>query len=120
MAICRKMVQPTWDDWLSACPPSVQQLAALVPPDRLYIMWSTGHRVTVEGYSEDGTLAVAILGTYNRVAFERWVFGVPAADLVECDLPHADEEIGAMLTDPQEIEECVERLAAMRTGGTHD
>jgi hypothetical protein len=71
-------------------------------------MKSTGHRVTLHSYRENGTVTVDITGRYNLITFDRQVFGVDADDLVECDFPGSDEPIGTMLTEREEIEAFIE------------
>ena len=80
--------------WVAERPPVIRDMIASHPPDRLYRMQSTGHRVTLHSYSEDRTVTVDITGEYNRVVFSRRVFGIPVDDLIECDPPPADEPIG--------------------------
>ena len=57
-------------------------------------MKSTGHRVTMYSYSENGTVTVNVTGDYNVVVFERQVFGISPDDLEECDLPAPGEFLG--------------------------
>ena len=85
-----------FDKWLADRPQVIKDLAKRFPPNVLYQMKDTGHRVFVRGYSEDGTLIVHIGGQLNRVMFERDVFGVPPEKLEECDFPPEDEPVGAL------------------------
>jgi hypothetical protein len=85
--------------WLATRPVVVQQLAAQVAPNRLYKLKSSGHRVTVYSYCEDGTVTVAVTGDYNAVVFDRRVFGIKPEELEECDLPEPGERLGTMLAD---------------------
>lgn len=98
-------------DWIASRPKVIQGMIAKVPPNRLYRMKSTGSRVTLHSYSEDGTVTVDISGNYNLVTFERQVFGIPIDDLEECGLPHADEVLGVMLDDRQTADFINERRA---------
>ena len=103
--------EPMWSRWLAKRPPAIRTLIEQYPPNRLYQM-ADGHRVTIQGYREDGTVTVDVSGEFNLVAFERSVFGVDPAELVECDLPDPDELLGALLTDRDEIgrASCRERV----------
>lgn len=93
--------QRVWDKWVAGRPPEVRVLCERFPPNRLYLLRSSGHRVVPLSYSEDGTLSVAVSGQFNLVAFERKVFGVKPEDLTECNLPGPDEPVGVALTDEQ-------------------
>lgn len=103
-----RIIEPTpealasWDQWLDERKhlPALHAAATGWPPWNLYRMKSTQHRVTLYSYSEDGTVTVNVLGKYNFVTFERRVFGIPADDLEECDLPAPGELLGAMLGGP--------------------
>jgi hypothetical protein len=70
----------------------------------------SGHRVTICSYSENGTMMVDVRGEYNKITFERTVFGVKPEDLEECELPGEGEELGAMLTEPKEIENLLDGM----------
>jgi len=100
-----------WQQWLDTRPLVVREMATSYPPDRLYRLTSSGHRVTIESYAEDGTCTVAVTGQYNCVSHNRSVFGVPIEELVECDLPAEGEPLGTILTRD-------EVLAAVATGNT--
>lgn len=113
MAKVGQLNQDGWDKWVATCPPIVQELCRKYPPDRLYRMKSTGQRVTLLAYSEDGTVRVDIRGDFNALAFDRSVFGVSANDLEECDLPGVDEVTGTMLTDPKHVDTFIEMLREM-------
>lgn len=92
-----------WNAWVAERPDNVRVLCERLPPNKLYKMKSTGHRVIIHSYAENGTVMVDILGKYNALTFERQVFGIDAQDLEECDLPAPDEIVGAILTDKDEI-----------------
>lgn len=83
-------------EWLAERPQVIKDLVARVPPDRLYRLASTGHRVFLYSYSENGTVTVAVTGQFNLVAFERRVFGIRPEELEECDLPGPDEPVGSL------------------------
>lgn len=110
MAKVREMDHKAWDEWVATRPESVQALCKKLPPDRLYRMKSTGSRVTLVSYAEDGTVRVNITGEHNAIMFERQVFGVKADDLEECDLPATGESLGAMLTEPEDVEAFIEAV----------
>ena len=93
----------SWYEWVKSRPPIIQALCEKLPPDRLYLMKSTDHRVTMYSYSENGTVTVCVLADYNLIMFERKVFGIDPDDLVECDLPDANESVGAILTEEKDI-----------------
>lgn len=107
MAKIREIDQAAWREWVAGRPPAVRALCERLPGDRLYRMKSTGQRVTIHSYSEDGTLTVNITGEYNLITFERSVFGVSPDDLVECDLPGHGEPLGAALTEQEDIDEFI-------------
>jgi len=85
----------SWNTWVQARPAAVKEVASKIVPWKLYRMTSTGQRVTVVSFDEhkDGhvTCRVQVGGEFNRVAFEREVFGIDPEDLVECDLPDSSE-----------------------------
>lgn len=93
------------DAWLATRPTVIQELAAQFTGDRLYRLKSTGHRVTIYSYLEDGTMTVLVTGKYNRVMFERRVFGIKPEELVECDLPSENEVLGTILTVQGDIDD---------------
>jgi hypothetical protein len=103
----------SYNEWGASRPPAVQELAKRFLPWKLYKLKSSGHRVTIYSIGEPIeagktlTFTVNVLGKYNRVAFERRVFGIPPDDLEECDLPGPDEVLGS---DDMTIEEVQERL----------
>ena len=111
MAIAHEMDQEAFDEWLATRAAVVQDLGRRCPADRLYRMGK--HRVTVHSYCEDGTVTVTISGQFNAVAFERNVFGVDPVSLVECDLPAADEKLGAVLTEEADVETYCDFLQAL-------
>ena len=81
-------------------------------------MKSTGQRVTLVSYGEDGTLRVLVSGQYNCIVFDREVFGIAADDLEECDLPGADEMTGTLLTEEAEVDSFLgARIAEMHERG---
>lgn len=94
MAKFAELDQEVWDEWVSSRPPVIQELCALLPPDRLYRLKSSGYRVTILSYSENKTVTVGITEEYNFVLFNRQVFDVKPECLEECDLPNDKEPIG--------------------------
>jgi len=100
MAKIRELTKE-WRKWVNTRPSVIQELAKRIPPDRLYLLKTSNHRVEIYGYVEDGTLIVSVLGKWNKVMFERNVFGIKPEDLEECDLPSASEELGAILTQEE-------------------
>lgn len=98
MAILCELQQPEWDEWLAERPAAIRALANQFPPNKLYRLKSSGHRVTIVSYEEhkNGTVGfkVHVSPEFNFVIFERVVFGIPADGLEECDLPSTDEPVG--------------------------
>lgn len=91
MAICKRINQEAWQEWVASRPPTIQDLCARLPPDRLYRLVPSGSRVTLHSYEEDGTVTVDVSPEFNLTMFNRQVFGVAPEDLEECDLPTAAE-----------------------------
>lgn len=88
MAICREVDQEKLQEWAETRPPLIRDLIARFPPNRLYLLKSSGNRVTIYSYSEGGTMSVFVTEEFNAfLFFNRIVFGVPPEDLEECDLP---------------------------------
>ena len=85
-----------WDKWLKDRPEVIKNLAERFPPNKLYRLHDSGHRVMIYSYGEDETLTVVVSGKYNLVAFERRVFGIKPYNLSECDFPSPDEPVGSM------------------------
>lgn len=104
MAKIQEIDEVAWREWVASRPESVQKLCRQLPPGRLYRLKTSGHRVTLYSYAEDGTVTVNVTGEYNAVTFERQVFGIKPEDLEECDLPEPGELLGTMLTDPKDVE----------------
>ena len=103
--------------WIASRPPHIKANIKQWPPDRLYLLTSSGHRVTIHSYSDDGKhCQVDVLGKYNLLTMERRVFGVKLADLVECDLPEADEPVGAVYTEDAEIDAFLKRVREGKAG----
>ena len=102
--------QREWDVWVSERPPEVQALARRFYPNILYRIKSTGQRVSIQGYNENGTLRVNVSSEHNLVFFERDVFGVSPDDLEEADLPGPDERVGALFENPDDISEAIDVL----------
>jgi len=110
MAIIGDFDQKGWDEWVATRPECVQLLAKKLPPNRLYRLSPSGSRVTLLSYSEDNTVTVAITGQFNALIFDRQVFGISPDDLKECDLPGSDEVLGALLTDPADIQSHIDNM----------
>ena len=94
MAQWQELNEAVWEEWLAGRPEVIQELARRFRPDRLYRLTSSGHRCYPVSYSENGTLTVAVTGQFNRIPFGRKVFGIKPEDLIECDLPGPDEDLG--------------------------
>jgi hypothetical protein len=104
MAKIREMDQAAWKAWVATRPECVRVLCERLPPDRLYLLKSSGHRVFMYSYQENGTVTVCVTGEYNALTFERLVFGISPDDLEECDLPGPDEVLGAVLTEQEDVD----------------
>ena len=98
-----------WTVWVASRPSSVRKIAERFDPWSLYRMKSTGHRVTIHSFNEDGTLTVNITGEFNTILFDRQVFGINPDDLEPCDLPDADEITGTVMTQEQ-VDENIDNL----------
>ncbi len=108
-----KKQEKGWKTWVQKRPPNVRAVAERFELWSLYRMAPTGSRVTIAsfGEAEDGTvtLTVTISAQFNMVMFERNVFGVNPDDLTPCELPAADEPLGAMMT-PQDVDDNMDVL----------
>jgi hypothetical protein len=98
MAIIRPVDEQALENWIATRPPVIQEMVRSHPPGRLYRMKSTGSRVEIDSYAEDGTVTVWVSRNWNLVLFERNVFGVPIDDLEECDLPPPSELVIGYVT----------------------
>lgn len=112
MRFCKptKKQQEGYRQWVSKLPKNVRAIAERFDIWTLYRLKSSGDRVTLHSFDGDGTLTVIVSGKFNLVMFERQVFGIAPDNLEECDLPAADEPVGAALTS----KEAAENLDAMR------
>lgn len=110
-----RLVEPTveeereWREWVASRPESVRVVAERLDPWSLYRMKSTGQRVTVHSFSEDGTVTVDITGEFNLQLFDSQVFGIDPDDLEPCDRP--DAPTGSLMT-PDQVEDNVDVLRA--------
>ena len=93
-----------WDEWVSSRPDIIKNLCIKFPPNLLFKMKDTGHRVTVYSYSDDNTMTVNVTGKYNVLTFDRRVFGIKPEDLEECNIPKDSETVGTIITKPEEVE----------------
>lgn len=76
-----------WDEWVGTRPEIIQDLCRRFPLYNLYRLKSTGQKVTLYSYSEDGTITVNVTEEYNAIMFNRRVFGIKPEDIEECELP---------------------------------
>ncbi len=113
MAIIAELDKKAWNRWVKSRPVVVREICRRLPPDRLYRMKSTGQRVTLYSYSEEGSVTVNITGEYNAIVFDRQVFGIDPNDLEECDLPPSDEPIGTMLTEEKDVNALIDSRIEM-------
>ena len=98
----------SYESWLAGLPPAIREAAEKLPPWKLYRI-ASGHRVELMSFYENAEtgciqVTVAVRGKWNKVAFDRKVFGIAASELVECELPAADEEVGTALIQREDIE----------------
>lgn len=88
-------------EWVASRPDNVRAVAEKFEPWSLYRLKSSGHRVTIASFDEGTdntiTLKVAVTGQFNRVVFERLVFGVSPDDLEPCELPLEGEPLGTLI-----------------------
>lgn len=103
MAVVREFVSEVWEPWIASRPAVIREMAAKWPPDRLYRM-PGGQRVFIHSYSEGGTVTVIVSGAFQLVTFERCVFGIDPAGLVECDLPGEDEPVGVLFPEDASLQ----------------
>ena len=101
-----------WKEWVASRPAAVRAIAERFDPWTLYRMKSSGFRVTVRSFSEDGTLTVDVSGDYNHVLYEHSAFGIDPNDLEPCELPSPGEPLGSVLTD-EEFEQNIEALRVL-------
>lgn len=93
MAIIGEIAKEEYEEWLSTRPAIIQEMARKYPPNVLYQLES-GSRGCIHAYNEGGTVEIEVTGKYNRTFFDRIVFGVDPAKLVECDIPDPKEVMG--------------------------
>jgi hypothetical protein len=110
-----RIVEPTakqerdWAKWVAKRPAVVRAVAERFEPWSLYRMKSTGQRVTIYSFSENGTVTVEITGQYNVILFDRQVFGIDPADLEPCEVPGPEEAVGTLMSS-SEMEENIDAL----------
>lgn len=98
--------------WVRSRPKKVRAVAERFDIWTLYRLKDTGDRVTLHAFANDGTVTVIVSGRFNLVMFEREVFGINPNDLEECDLPTADEPVGAALS-PKEAADSLDELRVL-------
>lgn len=96
-------------EFVASRPPMVRAILERLPFFELYRLKSTGHRVTLYSVSEDGTVTVDILAKFNKILFERQVFGIDPDDLEPCELPEPDEPLGASMRH-EEVDQNIDTL----------
>jgi hypothetical protein len=112
MAVVRKSTKAQerkWEKWLAELSEQQRKIYSALPPTKLYLLKTSDHRVTIESYDSDGTLTVAVTGKYNKVMFDRDVFGVRPEDLEECELPPPDVLLGTQLA-PDEVDDHIDEI----------
>jgi len=103
-----------WKAWLAERPENVRCIGERLDPWTLYRMKSTNQRVTIAAIAENATVRVNVTGEFNLIGFERSVFGVDPDDLVECDLPGDDEDLGTLDLTEAEAKELMQLDSARR------
>lgn len=104
--------EAAWAEWVESRPESVKAVAKRFDPWSLYLLKTTGQRVTILAIAEDGTVRVNVSGNYNFLIFERQVFGINPDDLEPCELPSDDELTGSLMT-PEQVDDNIEELRCM-------
>jgi hypothetical protein len=98
-------------EWLAERPPVVQELAARLDPWSLFLLKTTGQRVAIVAYGEDGTVRVEVSACVNPgLLFDRTVFGINPDDLEPCDIPDDAGPHEPILS----AEDVVENIDALR------
>lgn len=112
-----RYVEPTqeqlagWEQWVSERPPVIQEMAKKFDPWSLYKMKSTGHRVTLSSFNEDGTVTVNVLAEFNEVLLhERAVFGVNPDNLEPTEVP---EKRGIAILNDKEVERNIDAMRVL-------
>lgn len=100
--VTTEQIDAYWD-WARALPGKASETAQSHPPNTLYRLSSTDHRVFIISYAEDGTVTVAVTGEWNLVEFERRVFGIKPEELTPCEKPPPDEPLGVMLNEEEQL-----------------
>jgi hypothetical protein len=116
MAVIGEIDEVEMRKWIAGRPKKIQEMCEHWPPNLLYRDRGSNLRVYIYSYSENGTVTVIVSGRYNYVCFERKVFGVDPEALEECEMPGADEKVGVMFTDPNEVDSFIERVKNTRNG----
>ena len=103
------------DDWVSERPDIVRKVAEKFLPWKLYLLTTTGQKVTVCVFDEEDddtvTVRVNVLAEFNQpLSHERTVFGIDPNDLVETDVPSLEERVNNLLTCPLLSNERVSEL----------
>lgn len=106
--------QRHWRIWVSTRPATIRAIAERFDPWSLYRLKTTGQRVTVRAFADDGTVSVAVTGQFNAVLFDTEVFGINPDDLEPCDLPGPDDVLGAEMTQQDVTENLNELRVAVR------
>jgi hypothetical protein len=113
-----RWIEPTpeqteaWAEWVAERPECVRNIAEKLPPWELFRLKTTGQRVTVASFFENGTVSVEVRGEFNFHLFDANVFGIDPADLEPCDLPAPDELTGTMMS-PEQVDDNVDALRVM-------
>lgn len=81
-----------WSAWVVSCPAVIQEVIKKynLHADELFTLKTTGQRVTLYSFEEDGTVSVNVLYQFNHERMlgdfsDRRVFGINPADLEACD-----------------------------------
>jgi hypothetical protein len=82
----KELIPEIWNQWITSRPKIIQELAEQFSPEYLYTLKTTGSRVYIYAYNEDGTMTVDVDPTYNAdrivdTMFPRRVFGIKREDL---------------------------------------
>lgn len=92
-----------YEKWADELPKAARESALSHPADKIYRMSSTGHRVRIMSYADDGSVTVAVTKELNLLRMERAVFGISVSQLTECDPPDENEQVGVRLDEEEQL-----------------
>lgn len=77
--------EAAWTEWVESRPPVIRDVARRFKPNHLYRLETTGQRVELVAFAENGTVRIDVPGEYNprRTVVDMNVFGVDPNKLEE-------------------------------------